>query len=168
MSLWRSITKAKLCVQRHFRTQSLPADLRNGHLCSPMGVKVVGPSPACLHARDESCSRQSGRSLFVDSFPSGLWIRLMVHVARGLAGRGYESQRLHKAWECIKHQQKNSPAKLRGACLSLSFRSLGLWVWMTATWTSRRFIVNRVLWSLIQIIQLEHTWINTSSSGGWK
>lgn len=111
MSLWRSITKAKLCVQRHFRTRSLPADLRNGHLCSPMGVKVVGPSPACLHARDESCSRQSGRSLFVDSFPSGLWIRLMVHVARGLAGRGYESQRLHKGMRVYKTPAKEQPSK---------------------------------------------------------
>ena len=105
------ITKAKLCVQRHFQTQSLPADLRNGHLCSPMGVKVVRPSPACLHARDESCSRQSGRSLFVDSFPSGLWIRLMVHVARGLAGRGYESQRLHKGMGVYKTPAKEQPSK---------------------------------------------------------
>lgn len=115
MSLWRSITKAKLCVQRHFQTRSLPADLRNGHLCSsagsPMGVKVVGPSPACLHARDESCSRQSGRSLFVDSFPSGLWIRLMVHVACGLAGRGYESQHLHKGMGVYKTSAKERPGK---------------------------------------------------------
>ena len=72
---------------------------------------MVGPSPACLHARDESCSRQSGRSLFVDSFPSGLWIRLMVHVARGLAGRGYESQRLHKGMGVYKTPAKEQPSK---------------------------------------------------------
>lgn len=44
---------------------------------------------ACLHARDESCTRQSGRSLLVDSFPSGLWIRLLVHIEHCcLAGKG--------------------------------------------------------------------------------
>lgn len=64
---------------------------------------------ACLHARDESCSRQSGRSLFVDSFPSGLWIRLMVHVERWLAERGCESQLLCKGSDACKAPAKNGP-----------------------------------------------------------
>lgn len=70
---------------------------------------MVGPSPACLHARDESCGRQSGRSLFVDSFPSGLWIRLIVRVARALAGRGYESQLLQKGSGVCKTSASRGP-----------------------------------------------------------
>ena len=90
----------------------------------------MGPSPACLPARDESCCRQSGRSLFVDSFPSGLWIWLMVHAARGFVGRGWENPLLYWGSRVGKTSAENDPgisfAKLRGPCQALRVRSLGL------------------------------------------
>lgn len=79
---------------------------------------------ACLPARDESCSRQSGRSLFADSFPSGLWIQLMVHVEPWLAGKGDENQLPHEgSGVYIKHQQKKKRPRISFANLREAFHS---------------------------------------------
>lgn len=124
---------------------------------------------ACLHARDESCSGQGGRTLFVDSFPSGLWIRPAVHGEPGLAGKDCWSQLLDEGPGAVKLQQRNCLAFQlqiqRG--VPPSSRYPGLWLCTTPAWTSGYLIVNRIVYSLIQIIRLEYTWINTSSSGGW-
>lgn len=143
--------------------------------CAPLGAHLWesrwwGHLRACLHARDESCSRQSGRSLFVDSFPSGLWIRLIVPVKRWLARRGEGSPLLHKGPGACKASAKNGPrissAKLREASRSPSFRDPGLWMCLTAAWTRWHLIGKRILYSPIQIIRPEHTCIKTWSSGG--
>lgn len=74
-----------------FRTDPFPLTCRVGTCAAPLAhlweSRWWGHLRACLLARDESCSRQSGRSLFADSFPSGLWIRLAVHGEPGLAGK---------------------------------------------------------------------------------
>lgn len=155
------ITKARLSVLRHLLTWSLPADPRNGHLCSsagsPRGVKVEGPCPGCLHARDGSRSGRSGRSLFADSLPSGLWIRLTVHVGCWWAARATRVGSSVRG-QCVTHQQRRAQDFICKAGSSRSlpeFQVLRFVNVYDAALTSRHWIVNRIIYSLIQIIRLE-------------
>ena len=132
---------------------------------------------ACARARDESCGSQSGRRLWVDSFPSGLWMRLMVHIERWVAGRGSENQLPHRSrdQEWVKHQPKEKRTqkkaqdficKAQRSIFLLSFRYPGSCMCRSVALPRRHLIVNRIVYSLAQIIRLEYTCINTSSSGG--
>lgn len=177
MSSWCFVTKARLWgLQPFFGPDPFPLTCRVS-TCAPCLAHLWesrwwGHLRACLHARDESCGRQGGRSLFVDSSPSGLWIRPAVHGEPGWAGKDCSNPPLHEG------PGHKTPAKgLPGSSVAKaeertpsprpSSRYTGLWMCTTPARTSGYLIGNRIIYSLLQIIRLEYTWINTSISGGW-
>lgn len=93
---------------------------------------------------NHAVGRAEGVSLF-GGFPSGLWIRLMVHVARGLAGRDCESQRLHKGMGVYKTSAKERPNKTQRSMPVPEFQVPSFVSMDDCSLDLRHFIVNRVL-----------------------